>query len=82
MRGSLEEVRDHFLAHEPRGEFVIILGRAAALPEAEGEEAALAFARLRIAEGAGLNQAAKEAAKAFGVAKRSLYQALSDERSR
>lgn len=82
VRGSLEEVRDHFLAHEPRGEFVILLGRAAALPEAEGEEAALAFARLRIAEGAGLNQAAKEAAKAFGVAKRSLYQALSDERSR
>lgn len=78
VRGSLEEVRDHFLQTPPRGEFVIVLGAAPA-QEASSQQAALAFARLRMEEGCSLNQAAKEAARAFGLSKRSLYQALNQE---
>jgi 16S rRNA (cytidine1402-2'-O)-methyltransferase len=75
VRGSLEEVRDHFTETEPRGEFVIVLGAAPDQAQS-GQDGALAFARLRMQEGASLNQAAKEAAKAFGLSKRSLYEAL------
>lgn len=78
VRGTTVSVRDHFNANAPRGEFVFILGGAVET-ETSAEDAfaqGLAFARQLIQEGASTNQAAKEAAQATGLSKRTIYQAL------
>lgn len=78
VRGTTVSVRDHFNANAPRGEFVLILGGAVET-ETSAEDAfaqGLALARQFIQEGASTNQAAKEAAQATGLSKRTIYQAL------
>lgn len=78
VRGTTVSVRDHFNANAPRGEFVLILGGAVET-ETSAEDAfaqGLALAKQLIQEGASTNQAAKEAAQATGLSKRTIYQAL------
>lgn len=78
VRGTTVSVRDHFNANVPRGEFVLILGGAVET-ETSAEDAfaqGLALAKQLIQEGASTNQAAKEAAQATGLSKRTIYQAL------
>lgn len=78
VRGTTVSVRDHFNANAPRGEFVLILGGAVET-ETSVEDAfaqGLALAKQLIQEGASTNQAAKEAAQATGLSKRTIYQAL------
>lgn len=78
VRGTTVSVRDHFNANAPRGEFVLILGGAVET-ETSAEDAfaqGLALAKQLIQNGASTNQAAKEAAQATGLSKRTIYQAL------
>lgn len=78
VRGTTVSVRDHFNANAPRGEFVLILGGAVET-ETSAEDVfaqGLALAKRLIQDGASTNQAAKEAAQATGLSKRSIYQAL------
>lgn len=76
VQGSTADVARHFREHEPRGEFVLVL-HAAAPPQADELRAqALNQARTLIAQGMGLNAAAKEAAQVCGLSKRDLYQSL------
>lgn len=78
VRGTTVSVRDHFNANAPRGEFVLILGGAVET-ETSAEDAfaqGLALAKQLIQESASTNQAAKEAAQATGLSKRTIYQAL------
>lgn len=78
VRGTTVSVRDHFNANAPRGEFVLILGGAVET-ETSAEDSlaqALVLAQRLVQEGASTNQAAKEAAQATGLSKRTIYQAL------
>lgn len=78
VRGTTVSVRDHFNANAPRGEFVLILGGAVET-ETSAEDAfaqGLALAKQLIQDGTSTNQAAKEAAQATGLSKRTIYQAL------
>lgn len=78
VRGTTVSVRDHFNANVPRGEFVLILGGAVET-ETSAEDVfaqGLALAKRLIQDGASTNQAAKEAAQATGLSKRTIYQAL------
>lgn len=78
VRGTTVSVRNHFNANAPRGEFVLILGGAVET-ETSAEDAfaqGVALAKRLVQEGASTNQAAKEAAQATGLSKRTIYQAL------
>lgn len=78
VRGTTVSVRNHFNANAPRGEFVLILGGAVET-ETSAEDVfaqGLALAKQLIQDGASTNQAAKEAAQATGLSKRTIYQAL------
>ena len=73
VRGTLAEVRAHFEAHEPRGEFVLVLGPGdGPAPEelAVSVETMLADA---MARGLSAKDAAREVATATGRARRDLY---------
>ncbi len=78
VRGTTVSVRDHFNANVPRGEFVLILGGAVETETSAEDTLAqgLVLAKQLIQEGASTNQAAKEAAQATGLSKRTIYQAL------
>lgn len=78
VRGTTVSVRDHFNANAPRGEFVLILGGALETETSAEDSLAqgLALAKQLIQDGASTNQAAKEAAQATGLSKRTIYQAL------
>ena len=76
VRGTTAEVLAHFQAQAPRGEFVLVLAGARARSGGMTPDEALALARRLLAEGRSTNQAAKEAAAASGLAKRTIYQAL------
>ena len=78
VRGTTVSVRDHFNANAPRGEFVLILGGGVETETSAEDTLAqgLALAKQLIQEGASTNQAAKEAAQATGLSKRTIYQAL------
>lgn len=78
VRGTTVSVRDHFNANVPRGEFVLILGGAVETETSAEDTLAqgLALAKQLIQEGASTSQAAKEAAQATGLSKRTIYQAL------
>lgn len=78
VRGTTVGVRDHFNANAPRGEFVLILGGAVETETSAEDSFAqgLALAKQLIQDGASTNQAAKEAAQATGLSKRTIYQAL------
>ena len=74
VRGTTVSVRDHFNANVPRGEFVLILGGAVETETSAEDSLAqgLALAKQLIQEGASTNQAAKEAAQATGLSKRTI----------
>ena len=78
VRGTTVSVRDHFNANAPRGEFVLILGGAVETETSAEDSLAqgLALAKQLIQEGTSTIQAAKEAAQATGLSKRTIYQAL------
>lgn len=78
VRGTTVSVRNHFNANVPRGEFVLILSGAVETETSAEDTLAqgLALAKQLIQEGASTNQAAKEAAQATGLSKRTIYQAL------
>lgn len=78
VRGTTVSVRNHFNANVPRGEFVLILGGAVETETSAEDTLAqgLVLAKQLIQEGASTNQAAKEAAQATGLSKRTIYQAL------
>lgn len=78
VRGTTVSVRDHFNANAPRGEFVLILGGAVETETSAEDTLAqgLALAKQLIQDGVSTNQAAKEAAQATGLSKRTIYQAL------
>lgn len=78
VRGTTVSVSDHFNANVPRGEFVLILGGAVETETSAEDTLAqgLALAKQLIQDGASTNQAAKEAAQATGLSKRTIYQAL------
>jgi len=78
VRGTTVSVRNHFNANAPRGEFVLILGGAVETETSAEDSLAqgLALAKRLIQDGASTNQAAKEAAQATGLSKRTIYQAL------
>lgn len=78
VRGTTVSVRDHFNANVPRGEFVLILSGAVETETSAEDTLAqgLALAKQLIQDGASTNQAAKEAAQATGLSKRTIYQAL------
>ena len=80
VRGTTVEVREHFQTNAPRGEFVLVLAGAAAAREAMSLAEAVALAGAAVAAGKSTNQAAKEAAAASGLSKRTIYQALLDAR--
>lgn len=80
QRGTFSDLFGHYKAHPPKGEMVLIIegfrGEDEGVPFAD----ALQLARQGLAQGLGLNQAAKEAAQATGHKKRDLYQALLEEK--
>ncbi len=83
IRGDLEQVMQHFAEHEPRGEFVIVVagaGQADTVKEIQvygtpAEE----VARL-VASGTDRKLALKEVALKLGLSKRTVYQAVLEEK--
>ena len=75
VRGSLEEILQHFSSEEPRGEIVVVL-RGAVLEAAVGvgdSEIIEAMTRAR-AQGASLKDAASVVAETLGVPRRRAYE--------
>lgn len=79
-RGTPAELLAHFEAHQPRGEFVLVI--SGAQPQAPGEAEEIAPERLAeavaalAAEGMDRKAAMKAVADRFGLSKRDVYQAL------
>lgn len=79
-RGCLADAVAHFSSGEVRGEIVVVLAGAAPSPPASDAEVRAAVAA-RLAEGAGVGQAATDVAAELGVARRRAYQAALDLRA-
>lgn len=78
VRGAISEAIAHFAAHDPRGEFVLVIEGFVAPPAAPIEQTdwqQLAQERLRAlqAEGVAGSAAAKRVAKELGVARSAVY---------
>ena len=79
LRTTLGEAVSLYAEQEPRGEFVLVAAGCPPQTEAGDEDAALARARELHRAGLPLKAAAAQAAKEFGVKKRTLYnRALQD----
>ncbi len=77
FRGNLSEARVHFAETGPRGEFTIVVaGAARAERPALSEEEVLALARRLVAAGASAKDAAAEAARQSGWARRAVYELM------
>jgi 16S rRNA (cytidine1402-2'-O)-methyltransferase len=73
-RGTVQDAADHWASTEPRGEFTLVIeGAAAEVPDLE---AATALALKRIQDATPMSTVVKEVAKATGVSKRELYDAV------
>ena len=72
FRGTLAEGAEWLAAHEPRGEFVIVLDGAAPPPEATDDDIATALADER-AGGASTRDAVAAVTERLGVSKRRVY---------
>ncbi len=72
FRGTLVEGAEWLAAHEPRGEFVIVLDGAAPPPEATDDDIATALADER-AGGASTRDAVAAVTERLGVSKRRVY---------
>jgi 16S rRNA (cytidine1402-2'-O)-methyltransferase len=71
-RGTLQGAADHLAEREPRGEYVLVLGGAAAPDEATDEDLSRAL-RARIDAGEDKKSATAAVAKELGVPKRRVY---------
>lgn len=84
VRGTLEELTDHFLAHPPRGEVTLVV-EGARMDEAGAEvdrDAAAALARALLNQGVSPSRAAKEIATRLRIPRNLAYrvvQGLEDE---
>lgn len=83
VRGSLTQLIDHFTAHAPRGEFVLVLAGAEEAPAeaAAGAPDPAVLARevaACTAEGMDRKAAMKEVAQRYGVSRKVVYQAVLD----
>ena len=80
-RTTLGEAAAHYREHEPRGEYVLVVGGAAPAAPQEmdtGPEAAVELARAWMGKGLSASEAAKEAAKATGLRKGDIYRLLTE----
>ena len=79
-RSTLQELADYYTANEPRGEFVLIIeGEAQAGAERSGASEPQDLQGLYaqyLAEGLPKKEAMRETAKALGISRREVYQAL------
>jgi len=80
LHGRLEAIRTQIAGRTPRGEYALVIGPADAPPPAAADamEQALAAARRSIEAGHSRSDAAKRAAREFGVPRRDLYRLLLD----
>lgn len=72
FRGNLEQTAQWLVDHEPRGEFVIVLGGAEPPPEPTDEDLDVALAAARV-DGSTTRDAVASVAERFGVSKRRVY---------
>jgi len=79
LRGSLQEVREHFDNVEPRGEFTLVIGGA---PKGErwATDKVRAAAARRLAGGSSPSQVAREIALESGWSRREVYQLITEEK--
>ena len=78
-RSSLREAAEKYREVKPRGEFVIIIERPEKAPPAQDEktlEDAVRAAAELVAEGLSASEAAKRAAKQYGIKKGDIYRGL------
>jgi 16S rRNA (cytidine1402-2'-O)-methyltransferase len=71
-RGTLEGAVEHLAERDPRGEYVVVLGGAAAPAEPSAEDVELAL-RARLDTGDDKKTATAAVAKELGVPKRQVY---------
>lgn len=78
-RATLHELVDYYAAHEPRGEFVLIVegaGEAAKETEQETVKDPVGAYLSYLAKGAGKKEAMRQAAKELGLSRRAIYAAV------
>jgi 16S rRNA (cytidine1402-2'-O)-methyltransferase len=73
VRGSLDEVVDHFDASEPRGELVIVLAGAPTTGEPVDDEVLVAALQAGLDQGLTKRDAVADVVRATGEAKRRVY---------
>jgi 16S rRNA (cytidine1402-2'-O)-methyltransferase len=77
VRGPISQVRAHFEANPPRGEFTLVVGGAAAVEETRWpEERLLAALRERLAHGEPASQIAADVARQSGWGKKQVYEII------
>ncbi len=79
LRGSLQEVREHFNNVEPRGEFTLVVGGA---PKGErwAKDKVRGAAARRLSGGSSPSQVAREIALESGWPRREVYQLIMEEK--
>lgn len=87
IRGSLEQIEQHFLLEEPRGEFTLVVGGF----EGQSPHPEEATARLLLnpaahvaaleKEGMGRKEAIREVSRLHGLSRREVYRAVVDEKN-
>ncbi len=83
VRGTVVEVRDHFVAHPPRGEVTVVVGPSAAeADEGSDEEAARSLARSLLERGLRASEVAQEVSRHAGVSRNTAYRIVQDVRGR
>lgn len=80
VRGSARELADRYAREDPRGEVVLVVGGAPAVPVEEASEAALDAVRRLVAAGARAREAAGVVAELTGASKNALYRAVTGGR--
>ena len=80
VRGTVDEVQEHFREHPPRGEITLVLEAASPLEGrvAVDEEAASALARALLNRGERPSQVAREVARRLGIPRNQAYQLIQD----
>ncbi len=73
LRTTIKELYYHFQQKEPRGEFTLVVAGASACESIPSEEDIAAFLKEARAQGLSIKDAAKEAAKFFGLPRTQLY---------
>jgi 16S rRNA (cytidine1402-2'-O)-methyltransferase len=79
LRGSLQEVREHFETIEPRGEFTLVVGGASKGSRWSSDKVRMEANR-RLSGGSSPSQAAREIALQSGWPRREVYQLITEEK--